>query len=148
MERHEALQRLENLPTTAAIADELVSMGITAQPRKGDRCAIAVYMKQTTGEAVSVGLQYLGAVFASDNEDEAIGVTLHGNGTDVAPQSFDFYSSRSKLWNYPTPKVAQFIREFDMGVYPKLEEVAAGSGCPKCGGVNSYNCSTCKGRCV
>lgn len=102
----EALQKLENLPTTAAIADELVSMGIKAKPRKGDDCAIAYYLAETTGSWVGVGLHYEGYDPNPLTPLELLGVVLVVGG------------QRRQLLSMP--KVARFIHEFDEGAYPKL----------------------------
>lgn len=105
---HEAaLRKLENLPTTAAIADELVSMGIKAKPKKGSECAIAYYLAETTGSRVGVGLHYEGGLA---EPLEFLGVILVGedNGREYCRQAFLM------------PRVAEFIHEFDGGAYPKL----------------------------
>jgi hypothetical protein len=112
----EALQKLENLPTTAAIADELVSMGIKARPKKSDECAIACYLTVTTGCHVGVGLNIDGH---TDGNEELIGVVLVGRQA--------LSSAVAALLNYDRqilqmPQVAHFIREFDEGKYPKLVE--------------------------
>lgn len=101
MNTNDALQRLEDLPTTAAIADELVSMGIKAKPRKGSSCAIAVYLDQAvaTDAYRSIGLEFV------PRGDEPRSVVVHG---DVES---DFYTM---------PRVAKFVQEFDQELYPKL----------------------------
>lgn len=101
MNTNDALQRLEDLPTTAAIADELVSMGIKAKPRKGSSCAIAVYLDQEVqvDHYRSIGLEF------RSSKDEPRSVIVHG---DVES---DFYKM---------PRVAKFVQEFDQELYPKL----------------------------
>jgi len=112
----EALQKLENLLTTAAIADELVSMGIKAKPRNGYECAIAYYLVETTGRHVGVGLNM---VIDNDGNDELRGLVLVGTCALSSTMTALIDYDRQIL---QMPQVAHFIREFDEGKYPKLVE--------------------------
>lgn len=102
MNTNDALQRLEDLPTTAAIADELVSMGIKAKPRKGSSCAIAVYLDQEVqvDHYRSIGLEF------RSSEDEPRSVVVH--------------STHPEGGFYAMPRVAKFVQELDQNLYPKL----------------------------
>jgi hypothetical protein len=112
----EALQKLEDLPTTAAIADELVSMGIKATPRKSEHCAIAYYLQETTGQQVAVGLHT--AIHGDGEAMKIDGVVVVAGGHGVGPAMAVLldYERRSLTM----PQVGRFISEFDEGKYPKL----------------------------
>ena len=98
MDIPEAIKRLDDLPTADAIADELVSMGVKGTRSSPTRCAVAVYLMEITGERRHVGLG-LGQADAVSTRD-----------------------SLSAMKDYHiAPKVAQFIRGFDNGQYPKLD---------------------------
>lgn len=94
----EALKRLDDLPTADAIADQLVSMGVGGIRMSPTKCAIAVYLWSVTGERVRVGL-------ARETSD---GLTTRSP-----------LSTEAEL--HSAPRVAQFIRGFDNGSYPKLD---------------------------
>lgn len=116
MNTKEALQKLEDLPTTAAIADELVSLGIQATPKKAEHCAIAYYLKETTGSQVAVGLHT--AIHGDGEAMEIDGVVLVVGGQGLLP-------AMAALLDYERltltmPQVGRFISEFDAGAYPKL----------------------------
>jgi hypothetical protein len=107
MDIPEALKQLEDLPTTAAIADELASMSITAQRSQPDSCAIARYLWKATGEEV------------------AISVKRHWVGPDYVPAGIiataDFRTDHALWTSYTMPRIARFVVEFDRGEYPKLD---------------------------
>lgn len=117
MNSKEALQKLENLPTTAAIADELISMGIKATPKKATHCAIAYYLKETTGQQVAVGLH---TAIHSDGEaweiDGVVALVVGGQTFSSAMPALLDYERQSLTM----PQVGRFISEFDEGKYPKL----------------------------
>lgn len=97
----EAIKRLEDLPTTDAVADELVSRGITATPRCADSCALAEYFFRTTGLDCIVGIKDERPLV-----DNPVGAFLNTGGrlgTVLLSQ-----------------KLGQFARNFDLGLYPKL----------------------------
>lgn len=99
METSEALKRLNDLPTADAIADELVSMGVQGRRSSPTSCAIAVYLRMSTGEELRVGLDL-------------------GNSTQTVTTRLDrdFYPEP-----HTAPQVAEFIMAFDAGKYPKLD---------------------------
>lgn len=107
MDIPEALKQLEDLPTSAAIADELVSMGITAERSQPDSCAIARYLWRTTGEEVAIALR------------------RHWVGPDYLTAGIiaiaDYHTDHTLRTAYSTPKIARFVAEFDRGDYPKLD---------------------------
>lgn len=121
----EAIKRLEDLPTPASVADELVSMGIKARTACSDQCAIAEYFLLTTGMDCVVGIKDLHPLM-----DEPVGAFVN-------------FGRAGGVTTLLSQKIGQFARNFDLGLYPKLISDVPGSGCPQCGGVNSYNCSVC-----
>lgn len=104
MDIPEAIGRLEALPTTSAIADELVSMGIKGYQGIPHNCAIAVYVHETTGLWTGIGAQ---SIAIGGGEPRYLGITAY---VGISPRGI----------NCAAPKVAEFIREFDQGKYPKL----------------------------
>lgn len=108
MDIDEAIQHLDNLPTTEAIADELVSMGITAQQGCPDQCALAHYFHVTTDATfVAVSIRYRNGRSPSGVVGGMVGIRTSLDTTDSRVLS---------------PQIGRFAAEFDRGYYPKLVE--------------------------
>lgn len=105
MDIPEAIGQLEALPTTSAIADELVSMGIKAYQGIPTMCAIAVYIQETTGEHTAIGLR---SIAERGARPDLAGITAYADSSGCGGTACF------------APKVAQFVREFDEGQHPKL----------------------------
>lgn len=99
----EAVRRLENLPTTDAIADELVSMGIKAEPSCAYACVLAEYFLQETGRFVDVTYSC---------EPGAAGPTRITKG-------WVFFEGGHEV--ELSAKLGLLAFNFDMRMYPKLE---------------------------
>ena len=96
MDITEAIAQLKQLPTADAIADEFVARGIKdCREHSPSSCAVAKYLRETTGTVTYVGVSF--------------DVTF---STKQLPEG-------NKAWHY-APVIAQFIRAFDRGDYPKL----------------------------
>lgn len=109
----EAIKCLEDLPTPDAIADELISLGITAEPGCPEACALAAYFELTTGKRSSVGIRTnMGSL-------EVIGAVLHARDHRVSDFGDEPYLQNFDL----SQKLGQFARNFDGCQYPKMIKV-------------------------